>query len=107
MLEERRQFGYPPYTRLLHITVKDILEKRLDYLSRELVRALQLPPGMVVGPYTPAVDKVADHYIRQIRVMLPRDKNLQSRKKQILVAVNAFEKERKYTGHILLDVDPI
>ena len=36
-----------------------------------------------------------------------RDKALQSSKKQLLETLNAFEKEKKYLGHIVLDVDPV
>ena len=104
MLQERRQFGYPPYTRLIYLTFRDASEKRVDFLSREFSSRLALPH---IGPYTPAVDKVADRYIRQIRVMLPRDKALQANKKRLLDSVNAFEKEKKYFGHLVIDVDPI
>ena len=104
LLEERRLFGYPPYTRLIHLTLKDANEKRLNYLARELAQSLPLPS---VGPYTPTVDKIADQYIRQIRIMLPRDKFLQERKRQLLQAINLFEKTHKYTGHLTIDVDPI
>jgi len=104
LLEERRLFGYPPYTRLIHLTLKDANEKRLNYLARELARSLPLPS---IGPYTPAVDKIADQFIRQIRIMLPRDKALQERKKCLLATVNAFEKAHKYSGHVVIDVDPV
>lgn len=104
MLEERHLFGYPPYTRLIHLTLKDTNEKRLSYLAEELTHQLPVP---AIGPYTPAIDKVADRYIRQIRIMLPRDKALKSSKRSILEAVNQFEKTRKYLGHIALDVDPV
>jgi hypothetical protein len=53
------------------------------------------------------VDKIADQFIRQIRIMLPRDKSLQERKKQLLAAINAFEKTHKYIGHLIIDVDPV
>ena len=104
MMAERRQFGYPPFTRLIHITLKDSSEKRAAFLSEELSRSIGLP---LVGPYTPLVDKVADRYIRQIRLMLPRDKALKAHKRQLLSSVNAFEKAHKYYGHIILDVDPL
>ena len=104
MLQERRMFGYPPYTRLIYLTFRDGSEKRVDFLSREFSSRLSLPH---IGPYTPAVDKVADQYIRQVRVMLPRDKSLQRNKKLLLDSVNAFEKEKKYFGHMILDVDPV
>ena len=42
LLEERRRFGYPPFTRLVDIQLRDGNAKRLDYLAREL--AASLPP---------------------------------------------------------------
>ena len=107
MLAERRLFAYPPYTRLIHLNIKDSNGKRLDFLARELAQSLSLPENCVVGPYTPAVDRIAGEYLRQIRIMLPRDKNLQARKKQLIQTVIIFEKKRRYPGHIAVDVDPV
>ena len=113
LLAERKLFGYPPYTRLVHITLKDSNEKRLDFLSKELRNALlaafsgtDTPPA-VVGPYAPAVDRIAGESIRQIRVTLARNKALTSLKRTLAQAVMDFGKERKYTAHITLDVDPV
>lgn len=107
MLEERRLFGYPPYTRLIHIVVKDSSEKRLEWLSRELALAIEASAVPVTGPFTPVVDKVAGKYIRQLRIMLPRDKNLKQRKQAVYRAVSDIEKRYKYAGHIIIDVDPV
>lgn len=113
LLAERRLFGYPPYTRLVYVTLKDSNEKRLDFLSKELRNALlaafsgvSTPPA-VVGPYAPAVDRIAGESIRQIRVSFPRNKALTTLKKGLASAVSDFGRERKYTAHITLDVDPI
>ena len=113
LLAERKLFGYPPYTRLVHITLKDSNEKRLDFLSKELRNALlaafsgvDTPPA-VVGPYSPAVDRIAGESIRQIRVSLPRNKALTTLKRTLAQAVSDFGKERKYAAHIALDVDPV
>ena len=113
LLAERKLFGYPPYTRLVHINLKDSNEKRLDFLSKELRNALlaafsevDTPPA-VVGPYAPAVDRIAGESIRQIRVSFPRNKALTALKRTLAQAVSDFGKERKYTAHITLDVDPI
>ena len=112
LLAERRLFGYPPFTRLVHINLKDANEKRLDFLSKELRNALlaafsgaDTPPA-VVGPYAPAVDRIAGESIRQIRVTLSRNKTLTALKRVLSKAVNDFGKERKYTPHISVDVDP-
>ena len=113
LLAERKFFGYPPYTRLVHITLKDSNEKRLDFLSKELRNALlsafsgvDTPPA-VVGPYAPAVDRIAGESIRQIRVMLARNKALTSLKQRLEKTLLSFGKERKYTVHITVDVDPV
>ena len=113
LLAERKLFGYPPYTRLVHISLKDSNEKRLDFLSKELRNALlaafsgvDTPPA-IVGPYAPAVDRIAGESIRQIRVTLARNKAITSLKRTLAQAVTDFGKERKYTAHITLDVDPV
>jgi len=113
LLTERKLFGYPPYTRLIHITLKDSNEKRLDYLSKELRNALlaafadaDTPPA-VIGPYAPAVDRIAGESIRQLRVMLARNKALTALKRTLAQAVSTFGKERKYAAHVAVDVDPV
>ncbi|MBO6062534.1 MAG: primosomal protein N' [Bacteroidales bacterium] len=112
LLAERKLFGYPPYTRLIHITLKDSNEKRLDYLSKELRTALlaafadaDTPPA-VIGPYAPAVDRIAGESIRQIRVMFARNKALTALKRSLAQGVSDFGKERKYAAHVAIDVDP-
>ena len=113
LLAERKLFGYPPFTRLVHISLKDSNEKRLDFLSRELRNALlaafsgtDTPPA-VVGPYAPAVDRIAGESIRQIRIGFPRNKALTSLKQTLSQAVTDFGKERKYAAHLTVDVDPV
>jgi primosomal protein N' (replication factor Y) len=112
LLAERKLFGYPPYTRLVHIQLKDSHEKRLDFLARELRTALLAAfvdvdsPPAVVGPYTPVVDRIAGESIRQIRVTFARNKALTALKRRLSDAVNSFGKERKYTAHLSIDVDP-
>ena len=112
LLAERKLFGYPPFTRLVHIILKDGNEKRLDYLARELRNALlaafdgtDTPPS-VIGPYAPVVDRTGDESLRQIRVTFSRNKALPELKQRLSRAVTDFGKERKYTAHLAIDVDP-
>ena len=78
--------------------------------SPELLKQLEPAGGKtgpdVIGPYAPAVDKVSGQNIRQIRVLLPKDRSLARNKGILAATVERFEKERKYSGHIALDVDP-
>lgn len=109
MLAERRLFSYPPFTRELRLIIKDTSERRLDYMSKELTSLLDsIGLGTpVTGPYAPKMEKISDVHIRNIRIMLPRDRQLSMRKKDIEKAVLSFEKDRSYQGHIAIDVDPV
>lgn len=118
-LGERKMFGYPPYSRVIGVIIKDYNQARVDLLSRELGEYLRaalavkvsFAPGVqngpnVIGPYSPAIDKISNQNIRQIRVLLPKDRSLVRNKETLAAAVERFEKEKKYSGHIALDVDP-
>ena len=118
-LGERKMFGYPPYSRVVGVIVKDYNQARVNLLSRELAEAIRgalgvrpsFAPGIqtgtnVIGPYSPAIDKISNQNIRQIRVLLPKDRSLVKNKETLAAAVERFEKEKKYSGHIALDVDP-
>lgn len=112
LLSERKLFGYPPYTRLVHVILKDPNGKRIDFLSRELRNALlaafsetDTPPS-VIGPYAPVVDRIGDESVRQIRITFARNKALPALKQRLAQTVSDFGKERKYTAHLSIDVDP-
>lgn len=118
-LGERKLFGYPPYSRVIGVVIKDYNQARVDLLSRDLGEYLRgalavkvsIAPGVqngpnVIGPYSPAIDKISNQNIRQIRALLPKDRSLARNKETLAAAVERFEKEKKYSGHIALDVDP-
>ena len=104
LLAERSLVGYPPYTRMVKVLVKDKLEKRRNYLSRELAAAIGQLDVRVEGPIGPASE---EEPACEIRILLPRDKTLLTKKAAISKTVAAFELNRKYTGHIVIDVDPV
>ena len=110
MLPERKNFGYPPFTRLICILLKDSNLQRLAYLAEELARLLADTLGTEVrisGPYAPAVDKIAGQHFRHIRLTMAKDKRLGQHKRLLAETLAAFEKERSWTGHIAIDVDPV
>lgn len=93
LLAERKEFGLPPYTRLVDIEVKDSNEGRKALMEKELAKAL-------VGPWKKM------QLPGRLRLILPKDRNLTAAKESIRLAVQTFEKDRKYPGRIHLDVDP-
>ena len=121
MLNERFRFGYPPFSRIVKIIVKDTDEGRLDRMSLALAGALRSRFGVpvagfvqgsnagitVTGPFAPPVDKQSDSFIRDIRVSLRKDKSLTSNKSALASTVYSFEAQYSYAGHVALDVDPL
>lgn len=104
MLEERRIAGYPPFTRMIKLQLRDSSEKRIDFLSKELAGELKSLEVPVEGPYTPFYGHEVP--VREIRLLLPRDKSLTAKKASLGKIVSSFEQSRKYPGHISIDVDP-
>ena len=117
LLAERKMFGFPPYSRIVEITIRDKSQKRADLMASRLAATLRTvyktPSGQgllaaspVTGPYSPVVDKVQEEHIRCIRVSMRKDRTLAAKKAVLNETISKFEKEQKYSGYITLNVDP-
>ena len=114
LLTERKDFNFPPYTRIVEISIRDRFEDRAERMSFALANAIRAqrpaPEGIlndpVTGPYAPAIDRIADQYIRNIRISLKKNRQLSSEKAALKSIINQFEKTMKYDGHITINVDP-
>ena len=117
LLAERKMFGFPPYSRIVEITIRDKSQKRADLMASRLAATLRAvyktPSGQgllaaspVTGPYSPVVDKVQEEHIRCIRVSMRKDRTLAAKKAVLNETISKFEKEQKYSGYITLNVDP-
>lgn len=108
LLDERRAFGYPPFSRLVTVTARDRNENRLWNVCRMLgdsFARLGLPD--VQGPVEPAMEMVAGEHIRQFWIRLPRNPSLSATKRKLYDAVEAVSGEFKYAPGIIIDVDPM
>jgi primosomal protein N' (replication factor Y) len=117
LLAERKMFGFPPYSRIVEITIRDGNQKRADLMVSRLTATLRqvfkspsgqglLAASPVTGPYSPVVDRVQEEHIRCIRISMRKDRTLASNKAVLNETVLTFEKDQKYNGHITLNVDP-
>lgn len=95
LLEERRSFGYPPFTRIVDVVVRDSDPQRLARMSEKLLQRLSAPGFGTMIPMEGGV-----------RALLPRDRFLTSRKATLASLIEDFEKIEKYVSHIHVDVDP-
>ena len=108
LLTERYEFGFPPFTRIVNVHLKDNNESRIERVSWSLSADLISVFGqeVVTSPYPPVVSKIADEHLRVIRLNLKKDKYLINNKKRLAEIVSAFQTKNKYHGHIYIDVDP-
>lgn len=68
-LQMRRQFQYPPFSRMIEITLRhkkvQTIEQGALFLANELRKA---NAGKVLGPAIPFVSKINNYYIREILI---------------------------------------
>lgn len=109
LLEERKDFNFPPFSRIIELTLKDSNEKRAYAMAFKLAEQLRkiFSIEVLTGPYQPAIDKIENEHIWKFRVNLPKNKDLNTNKQMLTKAICEFEKNNRYTGHITLNVDPI
>ncbi|WP_343701596.1 primosomal protein N' [Chitinophaga sp.] len=73
-IAEREQFAYPPFSRIIKITIRH--KKQPTVNEAALVLSNWLRPHLgaqLVGPAAPLVSKVRDFYLQEMLIKLPRD----------------------------------
>lgn len=89
---ERHVFKYPPFYRLVRLSLRhrefDKLREASFWLYNNLSDQLAVP---VLGPEEPAINRIRNQYIRVILIKIPQDKPLISTKKQIQRILKSFE----------------
>lgn len=107
-IEERKKFVYPPFNRLIRISVKHkdyfLAEKAADYLNM-LLRPLF--GDAVLGPEEPYISRIRGLYLRQLLVKLDPAKNRVAMKQTIAEKIAQFKKTKDYKAvRLVVDVDP-
>ncbi len=107
-LSERKKFNYPPFSRLLEITVKGRDESRTAQAANFLTSELKKQIPSILGPVTPPVSRIKNFYIRTILIKFQRQAKLSDARHRMLSAIDRY-KINPVSKNILLqiDVDPI
>jgi primosomal protein N' (replication factor Y) (superfamily II helicase) len=106
--EERMTFNYPPFSRMVKITIKHKDRAQLNYFSEMLGHDLKEIFGKrVLGPEAPVISQVQLWYIKTIMIKIEREKPTAKAKQLITEAIDRIEKEKgASTLRIAVDVDP-
>lgn len=96
-LYERYIYKYPPYYKLIKLTLKhkdfDKLKEGAMWLYQVLRQQFDIP---VLGPEEPPVSKIRNEYIRTILIKIPQEKHLGNTKKAIQKILNSFDAISQY-----------
>ena len=106
-LQERYQYKYPPYYRLIKITLKHRDYNKVDSGVNWLFKALYSSFGEhVLGPTAPAVARIRNQYIKNIIIKIPPKQGLSHTKSQITKIRNTFEAVPDFRPiRFIIDVD--
>lgn len=107
-LEERRNFKYPPFYRLIRITLKHRDYQKIEESSTWLATVLkqQLGSEMILGPETPSIARIRNQYRRNVLIKIGKSNDLKITKKNIKRILNSFQAISQYKSvRLIVDVD--
>ncbi|MEP7094556.1 MAG: primosomal protein N', partial [Flavobacterium sp.] len=106
-LYDRQIYKYPPYFRIIKLTLKhrdfDKLKEGSMWFYQVLSQNLNMP---ILGPEEPSISRIRNEYIRTILIKIPQNLPLGSTKKTIQKMLNSFEAVAQYRAiKVVVNVD--
>ena len=107
-IENRKQFFYPPYSRIVLLTLKhkdkNIVTAAAEKLSTLLRQDLK---EYIVGPAAPVINRIRNQYLMEILIKLPKEKGMSGTyKKVIRNHINLLHSEKAFKSvTVMADVD--
>jgi primosomal protein N' (replication factor Y) len=107
-IEERKNFSYPPFSRLIEITLKhrdkQLLDKAADYLLSLLQPSIH---EKIMGPEYPLISRIHNLYLKNLLIKIERGSYLASSKEHIISEVRTMKENPEYRSiQYTIDVDP-
>jgi primosomal protein N' (replication factor Y) len=107
-LIERKRFTYPPFCRLIIITVKHPNADRTNKAASELAKLLRQSFGKrILGPEYPLVSRIRNFYLKNIMLKLEKGISLSLAKEEMVKAIKSLAANPEFSGvRIIPDIDP-
>jgi primosomal protein N' (replication factor Y) len=110
-LTERLTYHYPPFMRLIKVTLRhperEALQEPAEWLALRLKQSLSDPA--VLGPQPPPVERIRSHYLTELHLKHPREGTDLPYAKRLLQ--EALSQMPKFKGanelRVVVDVDPV
>ena len=101
LLDERREFRFAPYVRMVKITLRHRTMEELERLTAA-VAAIQVPCLEITGPFVPGLERLRGEWQRAFYVKFARDSRLSHNKRVLMERLEALNAPNS----IVVDVDP-
>jgi primosomal protein N' (replication factor Y) len=109
-LEKRKQFFYPPFSRLISLSFKHKIREVVEHAAYQFANALKNKYGdYLFGPAEPVVGRIRNQYLMELLLKLPKDRHLLMRcKKDLLEQVAILHQEKRFRSVVVVpDVDVV
>ena len=106
---ERRNFKYPPFFRIVKLTLQHKDEEILNKAASEFALTLRQSFGKrVLGPEFPSVSRVRNYYLKNILLKFERSPELSQMKEALRQQCSTFLLHPEFKQiRIIIDVDPV
>lgn len=107
-LEERRQYKYPPFYRLIRLTLKGRDYSRVNEGAEWLATSLKNSfYENVLGPEFPPVARIRNEYYKNILLKIPQQQSLSKTKKVVGRVLQSFKAIAPFRSvKVVINVDP-
>lgn len=108
-LKERQMFNYPPFSRLIRITLRHPEANQLAKTATLLGQKLRAKFGSrVLGPVTPLIDRIRGELIVEIILKIEISSSFANARAVLAEQIDALRKDAKNKGvTIVCNVDPV
>ncbi|MBN2864035.1 MAG: primosomal protein N', partial [Bacteroidales bacterium] len=105
---ERKTFNYPPFSRMIRISLKHKNRAGLNEFADILGRDLRdLFGSRVLGPEYPIISQIQLWYIKTLIIKIEKEKPIRKAKEMIREVLDKLEKRKGAAAlRIVIDVDP-
>ena len=97
-IEKRKQFFYPPFSRLIHVTFKHKIKEVVEKAALFFADGLKTKYGQwLVGPAEPVINRIRNQHLMELLIKLPRDtKMIANCKKDMLEQVALLHQHKSF-----------
>lgn len=105
---ERKKFWYPPFTRLIRVSVKNRDVEKVKIASKILALEFRKIQGiLVLGPEFPPIPRIQLYYVQEILMKIPRNFNFSSVRNVVRSNIQSIGSLEEYKTTIFsVNVDP-